>query len=159
MCCTIVNTAEVNGNPLHSEDGKSGNDHAMDSTDGAVGGSRLGGSMGCGTSISTKSAFHLCHLNPCSVCNKTIEIAEFITDNKLDVCAISETWLKGDARDNVILAELLPHGYKIKHAPRASRGGGVALIHKDSITLTRNITLQYQSFEHLEGILSTTPAL
>ncbi len=103
--------------------------------------------------------FSVCLINPCSVCNKATELCEFITDNSLDVCVITETWLKGDDRDNVILAELKPPGYSVSHVPRKSRGGGLAVIHRDSVPLTPIAPGKYQSFESMECLMKTTPPL
>lgn len=103
--------------------------------------------------------FNLCLINPCSVCNKAPELCDFTVDNALDVCVITETWLKGDERDSVILAELQPPGYKTVHAPRKGRGGGVAVIHKDSITVTSSAPHKFHSFESLECLMHTTPPL
>lgn len=84
-------------------------------------------------SFSTNSMpLKLCLINPCSVCNKATELCDFTMDNALDACVITETWLKGDERDEVILAELKPPGYHVKHVPRKGRGGGIAVMHRDS---------------------------
>ena len=46
----------------------------------------------------------------------------------LDVLALTEeTWLCNG--DNIVLNELLPPGYDIRHVDRGRRGGGVALIY------------------------------
>ena len=103
--------------------------------------------------------FNLCLVNPCSVCNKASELCDFIIDNALDLCVITETWLKGDDRDSVILAELQPQGYKTVHAPRKSRGGEVAIMHKDSITITSSKQCSFHSFESLECLMHTTPTV
>jgi hypothetical protein len=52
------------------------------------------------------------------------------------MCALSETWLKGDVRDNPVLAELIPSGYRMHHSPRLSRGGGVAFLFKEELPTT-----------------------
>ena len=68
-------------------------------------------------------------LNARSVRNKSLSTADLIIDRKLDILAITETWLKGDITDNVIVGELVPSGYSILSVPRTDRvGGGVALI-------------------------------
>ena len=76
-----------------------------------------------------RSAIKMCLLNPCSVCNKTSILQDFVTEHNIDLMVLTETWLKGDDRDNVILAELLPPGYTIKHKARQGRGGGVSIMH------------------------------
>ena len=64
-------------------------------------------------------------------------------------------------RDDPVLAELLPHGYKIHHRARSSRGGGVALIYKDDIEVEMKPQLQtpIRSFEYIECALNTSPPL
>ena len=58
------------------------------------------------TTCKQRSATKMCLLNPCSVCNKTSVLQDFVTDHNIDLMVLTETWLKGDDRDNVILAEL-----------------------------------------------------
>ena len=56
--------------------------------------------------------------------------------------------------DNIILNELLPPGYDIRHVDRGRRGGGVALIYKKDISF-RNIvtTNEITQFELLDCII------
>ena len=108
---------------------------------------------------SGERTLNLCLMNARSVCNKTHEINEFVLDKQLDVLCITETWLKGDVRDGVILSELVPHGFKVEHVPRALRGGGVGMIYKDKLSLS-NLTKQgYTSFEFMDCQLNTQPTL
>jgi hypothetical protein len=89
-------------------------------------------------------------INARSVCNKATEINDYITDRNLDVLYITETWLKGNERDNVVLAELLPPNFDIiQKARRQGRGGGVALIHRKDISVKLCESKQYDSFEHI----------
>ena len=53
------------------------------------------------------------------------------------------------------MAELVPNGYLIKHAPRNNhkRGGGVAIIYKNSITLniiSSSCDCEITQFEHMD---------
>ena len=89
------------------------------------------------TTSKQRSAIKMCLLNPCSVCNKTYIPQYFVTDHNIDLMVLTETWLKGDDRDNVILAELLPPGYTIKHNARQVRGGGVVIMHPSTLSVTR----------------------
>ena len=70
----------------------------------------------------------------------------------LEVLAHTETWLSNG--DNIILNELLPHGYDIRHADKGKTGGGVALIYKTDISF-RNIvtTNEITQFELLDCII------
>ena len=98
-------------------------------------------------------------LNPWSVCNKANSIHDFIVDHKLDALALTETWLKGDERDNVTIQELLPPCYKFCQQARANRGGGVAIIYHNRLNIQNTPALhKYTSFEAIEcDIVSSQP--
>ena len=85
-------------------------------------------------------------INARSVRNKTIEVYGCVTDNDLDILAITKTWLKKSG-DEAIIAELTPPGFVLKHAARARGwGGGVAILHCDHYT-TNICTKQFSTFE------------
>jgi hypothetical protein len=68
--------------------------------------------------------------------SKTSDIFELICDTKPDIVAITETWLT--TTDSAVKAEVYPEGYKIADFPRIGRrGGGTALIYRDSLTIKR----------------------
>ena len=101
----------------------------------------------------TKGNINICLLNPWSVCNKTTAICDFIIDHDIDLLALTETWLKGDSRDQVILQEILPPGCNMVQQARSDRGGGIAVIHREDIkikctSITNNG--QFTSFEAIE---------
>ena len=60
-----------------------------------------------------------------------------------------ETWLCNG--ENIVLNELLPPGYDIRHVDRGRRGGGVALIYKKDISfrniVTTNEITQFELFD------------
>jgi exonuclease III len=62
--------------------------------------------------------------NTRSLCNKTCGVLELLKDNAVDICCVTESWLK--SKDSAIFAEIHDHGYDIFSAPRRGRGGGVA---------------------------------
>ena len=107
----------------------------------------------------TDSCLRIGLLNPWSVCNKPHQIHDLIIDEELDALALIETWLSGTPhQDNVILTDLLPPGYCIKNNARKNRrGGGTALIHRESMNIrslpARN---EYESFELLECRLASS---
>jgi exonuclease III len=95
-------------------------------------------------------------LNACSVCNKADELSEFIDDEGLDICAITETWLSPGAKDVITLGNLTPTGYKVDHIPRhKGKGGGVAFVYKDMFSFIVQTGPKYSSFECIEALLST----
>ena len=75
-------------------------------------------------------ALSVCLINPRSCNNKTILIKQFINDLDLDICAITETWLKeGDKVEKVTLK---PYGYEVFSSLHLSRlHGGIGTIHKE----------------------------
>ena len=91
-------------------------------------------------------------LNIRSLKNKTTSLFDFIVSHNLDVLALTETGLCNG--DNIILNELLPPGYDIRHVDMGRRGGGVALIYKKDISF-RNIvtTSEITQFELLDCII------
>ena len=81
-----------------------------------------------------------------------------LKDNSLNVCCVSETWLKKN--DKAILAEIHDFGFDIISQPRKGRGGGVAVIFDPNILKPiKNNTRKYSSFEVLESIIKTNNCL
>ena len=92
-----------------------------------------------------------------SFCNKTVSVLELLKEEEIDVCFLTETWLKLD--DKAKYAEVKDHGFDIISAPRRGRGGGVAFLYNPSvIKLTRN-TVRYSSFEVLEAVVKSQDQL
>ena len=85
-------------------------------------------------------------LNPRSINNKESSIHELITDNDLDLCALTETWCHENSI--VSLKLICPDGYSVKQTPRATRGGGVALLHRDSYKVVLERSRKRETFEH-----------
>ena len=109
-----------------------------------------------------KPQIKLCCLNARSVRNKAEEIAEYICENGIDVCAITETWLSERAatEDKIVLGNLTPTGYRLFHVPRAktqnkARGGGVAVLYRDHLKVQKQDVASQKSFECIEVLLTT----
>uniref|UniRef100_A0A803TC32 Reverse transcriptase domain-containing protein n=1 Tax=Anolis carolinensis TaxID=28377 RepID=A0A803TC32_ANOCA len=84
--------------------------------------------------------------NARSVNGKTSFIQDLILDEHVDLACITETWL--DEMGGVNLTQLCPPGYSVQHQPRSGgRGGGVAVVYRDSIPLTRCPVPQSTMFE------------
>ena len=84
------------------------------------------------------SITNLPNINVQSIKNKSIQLNNFIINNNIKIAALTETWLR---EDGVYLN--LPDNYSIirkdqKHKP----GGGIALIHHNSIKINQAITKQ-----------------
>ena len=83
-------------------------------------------------------------LNAQSVRNKALDICDYIMQANVDLVFLSETWLRpvGDEAD---CAALTPPGFCLKSLPRQSgTGGGLAVLHRTS--LTRHIAVSTQDF-------------
>ena len=101
------------------------------------------------------SALNIGVFNSRSICNKTAATMELLYDHKIDICFITESWLK--VNDAAKFAEIHDHGFDIFNAPRRGRGGGVAFIFNPSrVSLIRNNVNKYSSFEVLEAIIKTS---
>ena len=92
-------------------------------------------------------AMNVGYLNARSVRNKAEDICDFICENDLDICTITETWLnKSDDKDKVVTGDLTPAGYDLLHVPRAKgKGGGVAVILKSTIKTTMDKKRRFKS--------------
>ena len=76
----------------------------------------------------------ICTLNAQSVRNKTLSLADFIQTEHVDICVITETWLKSD--DDVVMGDLTPNGYTLYNHNRSERmGGGLAVIHNSNVNI------------------------
>ena len=75
-------------------------------------------------------------------------------DEKIDVCCVTETWLKPS--DQAVIADFKLRGYEIISSPRANnkKGGGVAFICKDFYKFKEIKTVKYISFELLEVVFN-----
>ena len=81
----------------------------------------------------------LAHVNGWSIGNKIVPIQHYLQDKEIDLCAITETWLKPD--NMVLPREITPPGYDILSQPRSDgrQGGGVVLVYNSSLKV-HNIT-------------------
>ena len=75
------------------------------------------------------------HINARSVCNKLNDLHQYINLNNIDLCAITETWIR--EQDDITEKELAPNGYKCISFPhRECMGGSTALIYRDYFTVS-----------------------
>ena len=91
-------------------------------------------------------------LNSRSINNKEDYIYELIVDNCLDFLALTETWCNENFTDS--LGQITPPGYSVIHTHRPTRGGGVALIFRDTYKAKRVKTGKYTNFENQTVSLS-----
>jgi exonuclease III len=90
--------------------------------------------------------FKLSSTNAQSLRNKLASLSTFITTETPDVLCITETWLKPNDT-SAFLAEVTPAGYALHQKPRASRGGGVAILARKELNPTEIASPKYKSFE------------
>ena len=78
----------------------------------------------------------LVHINARSITNKSSPIQHYLHDQEVDICAITETWVKTD--DKTASKEILPPGYNIITTPRPDGRcrGGLAVVYKSLVSVT-----------------------
>lgn len=77
--------------------------------------------------------FRCLNINARSLVNKAVDLESVVMAHKPHVLIITETWLHTDINDY----EITPPGYRIYHNDRDSRGGGVAILFQDSLSVMR----------------------
>ena len=91
-------------------------------------------------------------LNVRSVRNKIISLCETLSENKISICGITETWLQDC--DTTIEREFGEHGYALLHRPRLSkRGGGVGFLYRNYLKVDMLNSYKPVSFEMMEVVL------
>lgn len=97
--------------------------------------------------------------NSQSVCKegKSALISDFILEQNLDILFLTETWLRAEG-DEPTISSLTPSGYQTLSVPRPSKGGGIAIIFKDSLSpllsLSHTLPFPHPSFEFAQLSLS-----
>ena len=88
--------------------------------------------------------FSLAPVNAWTTRNKIDSFQHYLQDEKIDLCAATETWLKPD--DIIYPKEITPPGYDILSQPRTDgrQGGVVALVYNSSIKYTKSHKLTNQ---------------
>ena len=67
-------------------------------------------------------------INPRSICNKLPIFHHLLNDQKLYICALTQTWIRED--DIITPNKQAPYGHNCLSTPRLNKiGGGIALIH------------------------------
>lgn len=90
--------------------------------------------------------FKLSVINAQSLRNKHNSLSVHTAAETPEVLCVTETWLS--TKDTAaFIAEVTPTGYTLVHNPRESRGGGVAIFAKNSLTLQKLSTSPSTSFE------------
>ena len=97
--------------------------------------------------LSSKKCWRLGNTNARSLKNKTKIVIDHVTDKKMDVCVVTETWMNDN--DSVTTAALSPQGYTFRNVPRESDRscGGTTIIFRDSFNVSLIDSKQRSSFE------------
>ena len=101
------------------------------------------------------SSISLCLINAQSIRNKTVDLVDYVYENKFDLVAITETWLRDI--DDAIRVELCPDGYKFVDFPRVRcGGGGIGLLYKNNLRVTTIRSGEEDSFEYSELLVEVS---
>ena len=77
----------------------------------------------------------------------------YLMDNDISVILLSETWLND--MNNDVTAVVKTNGYNIIHVPRScsdkTRGGGVAIVYRKSLTFTQVFIKSGSTFESVSA--------
>ena len=88
--------------------------------------------------------FDITHVNVRSISNKAPQVQLEIGAQWIDVCAITETWLRPSEEEAILLQQITPPGYNIVSYPRSNgkSGGGLAVVHKKHIKLQNHCIMK-----------------
>ena len=97
---------------------------------------------------------HSALINCRSVVNKTQEIKLKLVNNNLDLCILTETWIKEG--DTITPTRLCPNGYKSLSISRQDKvGGGIAIVYKSELNISLARDEPYKTMESSSFIIST----
>ena len=103
---------------------------------------------------------HFCLLNTRSINKKELAIKDYAVDNNVDIFAMTETWRRDNENYNFSIAEVCPTGYCFYHVPRKySRGGGVGLLIKKHMKVSKQTQRIFSSFEYLDIVTCSTGSI
>ncbi|KAL8617816.1 hypothetical protein ACOMHN_044916 [Nucella lapillus] len=101
------------------------------------------------------STLNICHLNSQSAVKtgKPETISDYILEQKLDIVILTETWLSESGHETSCNL-MTPSGFVLKSYPRASKGGGIAVIFRESlvphVTFKKALPFRHSTFEQEE---------
>ena len=99
-------------------------------------------------------------MNVSSLGNKMDCVIDHITDNRIDIVGITETWLSNNDKNNMpVIKTCLGSGYTLHHRPRNTgrRGGGVGVLINNHIKHQSRILhdkSEITSFESIEVVIT-----
>ena len=107
-------------------------------------------------SVASLEHTRLATLNARSIASNLDIIKKTIFDEKIQILALTETWLKKD--DEYTPSELCPDGYTILRVDRKDKsGGGVAVMCNEQYKPVLSRSTRYATFEYMIVSLSSSP--
>ena len=99
------------------------------------------------TALSITFDCHCAVVNCRSVGNKINDIKHEIYNHILDLCALTETWIKED-ENTIIPNHLCPSRYNTISIPHINRtGGGIALVYRSNLDVKINTSHSFEAIE------------
>ena len=98
------------------------------------------------------------HVNARSIRNKAPQVQLEIGAQRIDVCAITETWLRPSDEEAIPLQQITPPGYDIISYPRSNgkTGRGLAVVYKSHTKLQNHgIMKNLKTMEIFENSIGT----
>ena len=96
-----------------------------------------------------------CTLENChSIVNKTADLRARILDNNIDLCALTDTWVKQD--DNITVVNMCPAGNSAVSLPWPHHfEGGIAIIYNTNINVSTQKSYNFDSMECCDFSITT----
>ena len=95
---------------------------------------------------------NVCVINAQSICNKVDLLTDYFIETRVDIAAITETWLSSTDKHRKTIGDITLPGFDFVHVPRSQRsggGGGVALLYRKTIKRGPVTSHDAVSFESL----------
>ena len=97
-------------------------------------------------------------MNARSICNKPHTIQDLIVSLRIDVLAVTETWIPNQDDESALLAAC-PTGYSACNRARSRRlkktvGDGVALVYRTAMPAFVQQPINYTSFKYTDVVIS-----
>ena len=104
--------------------------------------------------VLTRNALLMGMANVRSLRNKTSDFVDYVCSTNVDIFAITETWL--NVNDDTTRCAACPEGYYLADHPRSTgRGGGTALLYRDSLAVKKIEAGEKTSFENSEWLVQS----